>query len=220
MPSTKKQKFAIGYQVLPSKTSTPVDIGDPAKARVDTLKWLKGEAPVPEQFNILLPDDEEALDHYRKDLWVHPERAATLGKSAHQFIAEAGSAVNGLLKSEQKRLETAIDRRRAAEVIGREESRDTITGRMSDWHAAALDSAKELRDKSRPKPDNTARLVMTMCGLKNEKWNPKAPWYWNPEDDPRRTPENDPAPHKKDRIKRYVTADTLLRFFKKHQLLA
>jgi len=108
MPRIQKQKIAIGYQVRPiKKTSTPRDIGDPARARVDTLKWLKGEGPVPEQFNILLQDDEEALDHYRKDLWVHPERAATPGRGVHQFIAEAGAAEKDLLKSEQNRRQRA-----------------------------------------------------------------------------------------------------------------
>jgi len=132
MPSIKKPKIALGYHS--SKTSTPRDIGDPAKARVDTLKWLKGEAPVPEQFNLLLPDDEEALDRYRKDLWVHPERAATLGKSAHQFIAEAGAAEKDLLKSEQTRRQRATRAQTQAAAIKNAQIRLKDAGK---WHEFA-----------------------------------------------------------------------------------
>lgn len=108
MPGIGKQKIAIGYQVRPiKKTSTPRDIGDPAKARIDTLKWLKGEGPVPEHFSLQFPDDEEALEDYKKDLWVHPERAKADASAAYQFIAEAGDAEKDLLKSEQNRRQRA-----------------------------------------------------------------------------------------------------------------
>lgn len=108
MPGIGKQKIAIGYQVRPiKKASTPRDIGDPAKARIDTLKWLKGEGPVPEHFSLLFPDDEEALEDYKKDLWVHPERAKVDASAAYQFIAEAGDAEKDLLKSEQNRRQRA-----------------------------------------------------------------------------------------------------------------
>lgn len=93
MPSIKKQK---------NRASKPRDIGNPAKARVDTIKWLKGEGPVPEHFALLFPDDEEVLDNYKKDLWVHPERAKADAVAAYQFIAE--DPMKDLLKYEQTRL--------------------------------------------------------------------------------------------------------------------
>jgi len=136
MPGIPKQKTAIGYYVGPiNNDPTPRDIGDPAKARVETLKWLKGEGAVPEQFNILLPDDEEALDHYRKDLWLHPERTATLGRGVHQFIAEAGDAEKVRLKSEQNR------RQRATREQTQKAAKDGVKVRLigkAKWEKYAL----------------------------------------------------------------------------------
>lgn len=82
----------------------PVDIGDPAQARVDTIKWLKGEGPQLEHYRLVSPDDDEVLDRFQEDLWVHPDRATGLGKLAVQFLLGAEGARRDLLKSSQARL--------------------------------------------------------------------------------------------------------------------
>ena len=104
MPRSNRKKVTKENARLAKSAGAPRDIGDPAKARGDTLKWLKGEGPAPEHFSLLFPDDEEALNDYKKDLWVHPERAKADAFAAYQFIAEAGDGMKDLLKSDQIRL--------------------------------------------------------------------------------------------------------------------
>jgi hypothetical protein len=106
MPKRKKMKKRDARLVKNARA--PRDIGDPRKARVETLKWLKGDGPMPEQFNLLLPDDGEALDRFREDLWVHPDRVAELGKPGGQFPFEAEATRKDMVESEAARLKAEV----------------------------------------------------------------------------------------------------------------
>lgn len=76
---------AIGLYILPKakkpnprrakSVNTPMDIGDPAKARAVTLKWLDEDGPPPaEHMCLLFPDDTERVERLSKKFFVSPDQ--------------------------------------------------------------------------------------------------------------------------------------------------
>ncbi len=111
MPRIQKQKVAIGYLQI-EKTSTPRDIGNPAKARVDTLKWMKkGEGPVPElQLCAQIRDDDEVVDHFLENTLRHPESLTDIGEFGTRFLFEVEEAQKELMRHSQANLRSRLRR--------------------------------------------------------------------------------------------------------------
>ena len=168
----------------PPEARAPRDIGDPEKARVDTLKWLKGEGPSPEQFelqqfNILLPEDKEVSARFRKDIYrEHPERFHEIGPSARGFLYEVEEAEKEMLRLEQERAESEV-RVLARKVSTSENKEEERLARFNEGNAekraVEQERQRHITNKlSAYKPVKESKLtingiVKALCRASNER---------------------------------------------------
>ncbi len=203
-----------------------MDIGDPAKARAVTLKWLDEDGPPPAgHMCLLFPDDTERVERLKKKFFLSPD--PTIDRLSNMAIREMLEcqkedlskelADNVATRAQQKAAAEAFAQLQEFQKDGRRVAIANIKERVETWREDAEAQALSLLEKNCAAPFNSHRrsaiqLATLMCVL--EKYDPKAPWYWNPADDPRKIPEDDPRPHKKDSSKCSITADTFCRFLR------
>lgn len=149
MPKHKNLKK--GKARLVKNASAPRDIGDPRRARVDTLKWLKGEGLRPEQFGLLFPEDEEMFERFTKDLWVSAEPDAKLGTHGVRFLLGAEDAQKDLLKSRIRNRLTPANR--------------ALSAKTTAWQDLVRTKATAARKHHGAHRDSPLQLTMKLCGL-------------------------------------------------------
>lgn len=155
-----RKNLKKGKARLVNKANAHRDIGDPRRARVETLKWLKGEGPRPEeQFGLLLPEDEEIFERFTKGLWPSAEPDAKLGSDGVRFLLGAEDAQKDLLKSRIRNRLTPANR--------------ALNAKTTAWQVWVRQRADAAFNKPGKHRQSALQLTMNLCGI--EIWDEAAP---------------------------------------------
>jgi len=143
----------------------PRDTGDPAIARIETIKWLNGLGPEPAHKVMLFPDDQGAWDRYRD---------ARARQQGPEFDLSVEDARRILLTSSQHRLGQRLDQRQAQTRTGLLRARKATDTRMTTLAEHILGRVRRILLELPKTRHSTRQIAMQLCnpkGLKRDESN-------------------------------------------------